>query len=170
MIIDIDEFDGDKLTFDYTSGSLLSSDDLDGFRLTEPARIQCSAELADGRLLITGSITANSEFDCTRCLEPISRLLEVPFSAAFVSDQSLYSQAEAELGEADLDLDELLNGKIELNDLAREQILLNLPEQIYCRDDCKGICEQCGTNLNLITCKCKNDDIDPRWAMLKDLK
>jgi len=55
-------------------------------------------------------------------------------------------------------------------DVIREQILLATPEQVYCRDNCEGLCPKCGENRNLINCNCSDDDIDPRWAALKDLK
>ena len=48
-------------------------------------------------------------------------------------------------------------------------ILLTLPIKRLCKEDCKGLCQQCGNNLNLSTCQCDNDDIDPRLAKLKDL-
>jgi uncharacterized protein len=59
--------------------------------------------------------------------------------------------------------------KIDLGELVREQIILNQPEQVFCREDCKGLCEKCGANRNLIDCKCEEKEIDPRWAALKNL-
>ena len=55
-------------------------------------------------------------------------------------------------------------------EVVREQILLAMPEQVFCWEDCKGLCPKCGTNLNLIDCKCADDEVDPRWAALKSLK
>ena len=60
--------------------------------------------------------------------------------------------------------------EIDLTELVREQILLNLPEQVFCREDCKGLCEKCGANRNLINCNCEEKEIDPRWSALKNLK
>jgi uncharacterized protein len=60
--------------------------------------------------------------------------------------------------------------QIDLKELAREQILLNLPEQVVCSEACKGLCEKCGADRNTDECRCGNDDIDPRWAALKGLK
>ncbi|HEX8637491.1 MAG TPA: DUF177 domain-containing protein, partial [Pyrinomonadaceae bacterium] len=68
------------------------------------------------------------------------------------------------------DIAVLDNNKIDVAEIVREQILLNLPEPVYCRDDCKGLCPQCGANRNLIDCKCEEKEIDPRWAALKGLK
>jgi uncharacterized protein len=64
----------------------------------------------------------------------------------------------------------LESNNIDVAELVREQILLNLPEQVFCAEDCKGLCPQCGANRNLIDCKCEEKEIDPRWAALKNLK
>jgi uncharacterized protein len=45
-----------------------------------------------------------------------------------------------------------------------------LPEQAFCREDCRGLCEKCGANQNLIDCKCEEKEIDPRWQGLRELK
>ena len=59
----------------------------------------------------------------------------------------------------------------ELQDAVKraQVLLLNLPEQVLCKEDCKGLCPECGTNLNLKDCDCGDKDIDPRWAALKNL-
>jgi uncharacterized protein len=57
-----------------------------------------------------------------------------------------------------------------LTELVREQILLAVPEQVFCREDCKGLCLKCSANRNLIDCNCEEKEIDPRWAALKNLK
>jgi uncharacterized protein len=71
---------------------------------------------------------------------------------------------------SDLDVDAITSDELDLKEVVREQILLNLPEQEFCGEDCKGLCQKCGTNLNLIDCKCEETEIDPRWAALKNLK
>ena len=70
----------------------------------------------------------------------------------------------------DLDESPVPGGEIDLKEVVREQIMLALPEQVFCKDDCKGLCPKCGANGNLIDCKCADDEIDPRWAALKNLK
>ena len=53
---------------------------------------------------------------------------------------------------------------------AREQLLLALPLKVTCREDCKGLCPQCGKNLNQERCSCSTEVEDPRWAALKDVR
>jgi len=128
------------------------------------------AERIDGKADIHGAIETDVSLDCTRCLEPITKHLEIPFHAVFVDASEEDTNAEAEIEEDELDESLVEDGEIDMAEVIREQILLAVPDQIFCREDCKGLCPQCGANLNLIDCKCADDDIDPRWAALKSLK
>ena len=57
-----------------------------------------------------------------------------------------------------------------LEDVLREQLLLAVPMRVVCREDCKGLCPQCGSNLNTGKCECPPGPSDVRWAGLKELK
>jgi len=119
---------------------------------------------------VRGSVKAPLETDCTRCLTPIRRELDVVFQIDFVGREMLPGSKETHLESNDLDTDILEGDEIDLAEIAREQILLNLPETTLCREDCRGICPTCGTDLNEGDCRCGEDEIDPRWAALKNLK
>jgi len=130
----------------------------------------------DGRLNknatidVTGSIKAPVEIDCSRCLTPVSQDLKIEFHVDFV-DKELFPEArETHLESGDLDTDVIEGSELDLAQIVREQILLNLPEHVLCREDCKGICPKCGADLNAAGCSCGDDEIDPRWAALKNLK
>ena len=64
---------------------------------------------------------------------------------------------------------EILSGKIDLNKAIIDNIILQLPTQLVCREDCKGICQVCGKNKNIENCDCNYAKIDPRLEKLKDL-
>lgn len=119
---------------------------------------------------VEGVINAEIELECTRCLQKIEQNFEFPFAAAFVSSENYTQAKEAELNAEDLDVSIIEGNEIDLSELVREQILLNLPEQVFCQENCKGLCEKCGANRNLIDCNCKEKEIDPRWSALKNLK
>jgi len=119
---------------------------------------------------VRGSIKAPVEIDCTRCLSPTRQSLDIVFDADFVDKALFPDSKETHLERGDLDTDVIEGNELDLNDIVREQILLNLPETVLCREDCRGICPQCGKDLNEGDCQCGGDDIDPRWAALKDLK
>jgi uncharacterized protein len=58
---------------------------------------------------------------------------------------------------------------LDITEIIENNIILTLPIKRLCKEDCKGLCHKCGTNLNFSTCHCNDDDIDPRLAKLKDL-
>lgn len=134
--------------------------------------VQTNGELTKGiaQIDVEGAIGAKAEIECTRCLQPIEKDFEIPFKATFIAPEDLTKEKEAELRDSDLDVSVYADDKIDLTELVREQIILNLPEQIFCRDDCKGLCAKCGENRNLIDCKCEEKEIDPRWSALRELK
>ncbi|MFL6374945.1 MAG: YceD family protein [Pyrinomonadaceae bacterium] len=118
---------------------------------------------------LRGMVTAKVGLLCTRCAEPLTRQLEIPFEDVFVNASYEPSEKDLEVPITDLDIQLVADEHIDLIDVIREQILLNMPEQVLCKEDCKGLCPECGTNRNLKDCNCGEKDIDPRWAALKNL-
>ena len=110
------------------------------------------------------------ELRCSRCLEPLERHLEIAFDDVFVDASEEPTVTETEVAETELDESLVIGGSVDMSEVVREQILLAMPEQVYCKDDCKGLCPKCGGNRNLTDCSCADDETDPRWAALKDLK
>lgn len=125
--------------------------------------------LIDGKVHIRGNMNAEVSVDCTRCLEPAVKYIDVSFDDVFVDAAQESKTSETEVGIENLNESLVQEGRIELAEVIREQILLALPDQVFCREDCKGLCPKCGANLNLIDCKCADDGIDPRWAALKKI-
>lgn len=119
---------------------------------------------------VEGEINANAEVECTRCLTPIEENLKIPFRAVFIAPEHYTEEKETEVNAEDLDVSIIENDEINLTELVREQILLNLPEKVLCREDCRGLCPICGINKNTQSCNCEESQTDPRWAKLKELK
>jgi uncharacterized protein len=96
---------------------------------------------------------------CDRCAESFSRRTQVEFSHTLVN----------ELQSEDNDDFVLVEGnKLDAESLIREDIILSLPTQLLCKEDCKGLCHICGTNLNYKQCGCKKP-VDSRLAVLMQL-
>ncbi|HVF46664.1 MAG TPA: DUF177 domain-containing protein [Pyrinomonadaceae bacterium] len=129
-----------------------------------------SVQLVDARATVTATIETDVSVNCARCLEPISKHLVVPFRAAFVDSDADQASSNTEIAGEQLEESVAEDGKVDLAEVIREQVLLEVPVQNFCKDDCKGLCQQCGANLNLIDCNCADDEIDPRWAALKNLR
>jgi len=119
---------------------------------------------------VEGRISTAAQIECVRCLQPVEKLLEILFSAAFVTTENYTQATEAKLNEQDLEVSIFEGDRINLTELVREQILLALPEQVFCIEDCKGLCQKCSANRNLIDCNCEEKEVDPRWQGLRELK
>jgi uncharacterized protein len=111
-------------------------------------------------IYLKGKLNSVVETECTRCLETV--LLPVDFE---LDDLYYHPPSAAPTGEFTINDD----GILDLAPLIRELSLLSIPMQVYCREACKGICVQCGQNLNEGDCDCEVDDIDPRLAGLRAL-
>jgi len=138
--------------------------------LLQTVKLNARVRDASGVTVVEGSIDTQANIACIRCLETVGVPLKFDFVSRFVGTEYFGASNEHELHGEDLDYDAIEGERLDLNALVREQLLLNMPQQIFCREDCCGLCEKCGANRNLIDCKCETDEVDPRWAALKDLK
>jgi uncharacterized protein len=119
---------------------------------------------------LRGGLATGLELQCARCLEPVHQdiqrdfeLLYRPLGADAGKDELSVTDAEAEIG--------YYQGEgLLLEDVLREQVLLALPLKVTCREDCKGLCPECGKNLNDEQCSCSREVEDPRWAALKEVR
>ena len=107
--------------------------------------------------------------NCSRCLEPV----EVPMS--YTIDGFLVSEDFDEDSFEDYDAFIIDTDEVDLVKIIEQTLDFNLPQKVLCDEDCKGLCPKCGANLNKETCSCsetasdEDDNIDPRFAKLKDL-
>lgn len=114
-----------------------------------------------GGILVQGTVDSQLRLECVRCLEPfvlpITLELEETFRlpGASLRPDVLYAVRE--------------DGWLDLTPLLREQGWLSIPMKPLCHSDCRGLCPQCGANLNLKSCTCERTSIDPRLALLKEL-
>ncbi len=168
MNIDLNSFEREKAIDETLSAGAVDLD-LDNARIVSPVRIDAKAIKTSGIVAIAGQLTGSVEIGCDRCLEPIVRPFDIDLDLEFEPDQQIGDHANLELHADDMKRDAISGSEISLIEVAREQILLDLPQQAFCNDDCRGLCENCGTNLNLKDCDCKHDEIDPRWAALQNL-
>jgi uncharacterized protein len=173
----------DRMSLELLEAALEGS----GFRATEPLAFSASFRKVSGGVLLEGKFTERVVAECKRCLTesklelPVSFTLNlVPESLARgtdVLDEDEVEEKERHQGETggsfaidDAD-EEVFDGKvIDLEPIIREQALLALPMSAVCREDCNGLCTQCGQNLNEKQCGCDTKFVDPRLAVLKNIK
>ncbi|MEK6302488.1 MAG: DUF177 domain-containing protein [Acidobacteriota bacterium] len=137
-------------------------------RLTGRPELNLQVERAGREVQLAGNLCAAVSFDCDRCLKPLSIPVEQMFDLTYVP--AVGTEEETELGDDDLLVAFYTDQIIDVDDVVREQIELALPMSRLCSDDCRGLCPECGANLNEGECACARDDVDPRWAALSQLK
>ncbi len=119
---------------------------------------------------VQGNLRATMAAECDRCLEPVTLPLVKEFDLYYLPTVAHADKSgETELLERDLDFSFYQNERIELDELVLEQLELSLPIRILCQEECKGLCPQCGTDLNIESCDCP-PPIDVRWQALAELK
>jgi hypothetical protein len=104
------------------------------------------------------------EAPCFRCLEPVTFTINIDST----KDMDMNKTAEEKI--AELDEDYYLEGtSFDTEVLIHNEVLVNLPMKVLCRENCKGICNRCGANLNLGSCKCDDAELDPRMSKILDI-
>jgi uncharacterized protein len=132
-----------------------------------------SAELLENsgeQVRIQGHVNVNLETECDRCLGraafPVDTTFDLFYKPVSVladtDDEIAIDEEETEIGFYDLP-------GLVLEDILREQVLLQLPMQRVCGESCKGICPVCGANRNETECHCESHPGDDRWNALKDI-
>lgn len=116
-----------------------------------------------------GEVTAECSIECARCLEEFER--RITQSTDFIVCGAEGLIARRKIGYDDEDYVYLGKGGFVADVLepVRQALILSLPMKPLCRENCRGICPRCGTNLNERKCDCKLDSIDPRWEGLRRL-
>jgi uncharacterized protein len=121
-------------------------------------------------VLVTGTASAVLDGECARCLEPIKDEIQVDLQELFVyDDPDQGSRRPAREDDEDDDVSRLVGDLIDLEPLLRDAVVLALPYQPLCRDDCPGLCAECGARLADDPEHRHDDPIDPRWAALGDI-
>ena len=120
-------------------------------------------------VLVTGTAQAGLVGECARCLEPITDTIRVELQELFVYDDHGHAargKGRGELDDLDDDVSRLEGDLVDLEPLLRDAVVLALPFQPLCRDDCPGLCIECGARLADEPDHRHEEPIDPRWAAL----
>ena len=121
----------------------------------------------NGAISRCGPSRTELELTCSRCLEPFTLPVATDFDLRYVPRTENVGEGEKEVEEDDLATAFYSNDQIDLGHLIVEQLQLAVPMKPLCDEACKGLCPQCGTNLNTGSCDCSQAWEDPRLAALR---
>jgi uncharacterized protein len=139
------------------------------FRVVTPVDLTFKVYKDQARYRLVGRVTTTLEQNCSRCLEPFRQAIDVPFDIRYLPQSENTGADEDEVEEDDLSDAFYRDEQIDLMQLMEEQFYLALPMKPLHSEDCKGLCPNCGTNLNEHACQCEVRWEDPRLAGLKAL-
>lgn len=172
MFLSIKEMEVRKIRFDeiFQPGQIDFTEE--EVQQAGPLHVTGIAELlpnTDGEVRIRGTLDVTMRADCDRCLSEALFSLQAKLDLFYRPMADIARDEEIEIDEGEAEIGFYEGEGMELEDILREQILLLLPMQKVCREDCKGICPICGKNRNETACQCKLEAVDDRWQALRNI-
>lgn len=137
-------------------------------RLVGQSELDLRATRAGDEVRLIGNLKATVEIACDRCLKNLTLPVDQSFDLRYVPPAK--ASEEKELGDDDLSIAFYQDEAIDVDDVVREQVELALPMARLCGEQCRGLCPECGANLNDGDCLCSDEQGDSRWSALRQLK
>ena len=172
MVFDIEEVSGGGLDFSFQiNKDQFEINQADLYVNIDIEVDGCLTRVGDD-IYLKGKVVTELVMNCSRCLDSVFHPVDSDLKSHFIPpDQRHVSAGEIELYASDIDTEVYEDHRIDLTQSVRDGILLAVPVICLCREDCKGICSQCGKNLNQGFCKCSNEPfVDPRLEVLREFK
>lgn len=143
-----------------------------GIDLVEPLEVKLNFTKLEPDYYLRGDLAYRVEQPCSRCAEPVKRPIahhfELALSHVGVARPAAHEKATEESEEVDVIV--FHGPEIALEPIVEEQVILSVPYLSLCRENCKGICQTCGKNLNEGTCQCSEKSTEGPFGVLKNLK
>ncbi len=159
MIIDIRSFLVDK-TESFEWDFSMKEEEVDGFKpFVSPVHVNCTIHSHESLIDLEAKISYDFLMPCSLCMKETLKHEKLTLKHGLVLKECEDSD----------DYNIKVDNSLDLSSLITEEILLTLPYRHICSDDCKGLCPQCGTNLNETKCSCNGGTIDERLKILSDL-
>jgi uncharacterized protein len=141
-----------------------------GLHFTDPIRVRVVLSRSGSLVLVKSRIEAPAKCLCARCLEPLSLTLTSQYQTSLKPKPAFPLPEEVELTREDLETDFYEGEEIDLTPLVQDQVLLAIPPKVVCREECRGLCQVCGKNLNREACQCSGRTVDPRLEALRNFR
>jgi len=120
-------------------------------------------------IIVAGNLNAEVELQCGRCLRKFRSDMHIPVEVVYHPVAELAGDDRHEITSEDLDLDFYEGDEMDIGWLLREQVALHIPMKPLCDELCRGLCAECGMDLNVTACTCSLKKPDPRFQELKKL-
>jgi uncharacterized protein len=128
-------------------------------QFVEPVKLDSTLDFVGDIIYLDGRLTSKLRFSCSRCLEEFYTDIDIEIHEKFSNN----------LNNKDDDINFIEGDVIDINNIIENNIEMALPIKKLCNEDCKGLCHNCGINLNISNCECEKGNVDPRLKKLGDL-
>ena len=149
-----------QYTFDVESDNI----GLDS-RFSQRVRVQADLEKTGHQLHLRAGAQTRVQCTCDRCVDEFQSPLSTHFEIVYLMGENPGppgSEAEVQYLGPEMNV-------IDLGEDVRQFLILAVPQKLLCKDDCRGLCPKCGSNMNNVRCNCPTEDVDPRWEVLKKM-
>jgi len=141
---------------------------------TGPVTIAAKVDRVQDLIKAAGTVKTSLRIMCSRCLNEFEATMSDEFSFTFSKEipkkDGTADTGEKELTAGEIGLIHFPGEHIDLHESIQEQVVMTLPQRPLCSESCKGLCPQCGKNLNQGDCDCRQPVLDDRLAVLKSFK
>jgi uncharacterized protein len=170
MQIWLDQVRDEPFNWDETQS--VSPQALDRYELLalSPVHWRGQVVFTDPGFFLRARLSYEQTLSCNRCLKPIVEPTRADVELVIVVESQPEAESEHALHEQDLGQLYIDKEMLETDPILIEQLQLNVPMKPLCREDCKGLCRECGADLNDGPCSCAGPKVDARWASLAALK
>jgi uncharacterized protein len=172
MFLSVKEMELRKVRFDETFEPGQIDFSGEGIEASSPLRAIGVAELlphTEGEVRVQGRYTVEIVTQCDRCLTEARFPLDAAFDLFYRPASTIAVEEEVEIDEGEAEIGFYEGDGLELEVILLEQVLLSLPMQRVCSEDCPGLCPVCGKNRKESHCDCRIEKADDRWRALKNL-
>lgn len=140
-----------------------------GFECLTPIKGKLSFTNTGTLLLLKGDVSADVRLECGRCVTDYVQHVDAPIEEEFRIERVGDSMQVLPIDEDDITANLVTRNLIDVQELVRQNVLLALPIQPLCGEECKGLCPTCGENLNVRQCTCPPETVDSPFQALADL-
>lgn len=171
MFIEIEHLKLEPLHVRHTYGLTDLPLGRDDTAVEEPVVADFTLTHKDRDLRFQGSVKTRVKCQCARCLREFSRPVDTHFTLFYLPHPEVADEEEEiELKYEDLNIGFYDGIRFDVDVMIAEQIDLDIPMKLICEESCKGLCANCGADLNMGKCRCEDSNADPRLAVLLDFR
>jgi uncharacterized protein len=170
MLLDLSKLHGSREHFERTFHPAAFDPPDEDYRVAAPVTLSLEVERAGkGVFRVIGHATTTLRLECGRCVEPFELPVDARWELRYLPAADAAAEPDREITEDDLTTAFYRDESLDVIEMLREQFQLVLPMKPLCAESCRGLCPECGANLNRTECGCQPRWEDPRLAPLKGL-